>query len=140
MQHAIQMIHIIKLHFYIFFDDFLNKNYIFTSLVMGFLFSVGDSLENVQFVIDDGVPGEMLLLDDHGQQQAQFRQSVLVPPSLPSWNQDHARFSARMLEAGFRSSPTQMSTPADGDCGIWAILGIIYILILLSLHLSFRPV
>ena len=42
---------------------------------------------------------------------------------LPIWDEDIPKMQERLNKLGFKVSPSQPNTLADGSCGIWAILG-----------------
>ena len=61
---------------------------------------------------------EQLLIEDGDNLVIRNQEGV-----LKTWDQDQVFFHERMNKIGFRVSPTQELTPADGDCGIHAALG-----------------
>ena len=51
---------------------------------------------------------------------------VVVPVSravVKSWDEDAVLFANRMGELIFSRSESQLRTPPDGNCGLWAALG-----------------
>ena len=63
--------------------------------------------------------------DVHVVQNVQDGELLLQEPSdnhLPTFRHNAKRFDERMESLGFSRSPTQLDTPADGDCFLHAAL------------------